>query len=92
VLKKKGDMLYENFTALERNWLETQVWPNILDNISSSLLAQTAHIPSGEASDQLRVAGEKFLKALKQAWEGHVLCMGMTTDVLMYMVGLESIP
>lgn len=32
-----------------------------------------------------RADGEKFLRALKDAWEDHHLCMGMTTDVLMYM-------
>ena len=33
-----------------------------------------------------RVAGEAFLRTLKDSWEDHQVCMGMLTDVLMYMV------
>ncbi|KAK3096345.1 hypothetical protein LTR53_019370, partial [Teratosphaeriaceae sp. CCFEE 6253] len=35
--------------------------------------------------NERRQAGETFLKALKGAWEDHQVCMGMLTDVLMYM-------
>jgi len=40
--------------------------------------------------NEKRVAGERFLKGLKQAWEDHNLCMNMTTDVLMYMVSFYN--
>lgn len=40
-----------------------------------------------DQSNERRAAGEKFLSVLREAWEDHQLCMGMITDVLMYMVG-----
>ena len=40
-----------------------------------------------EQPNERRVAGEKFLQALRSAWDDHQVCMGMITDVLMYMVG-----
>ena len=85
VLKKRGDFLYENFQDLERQWLLQEVRPSILSSVSPSLLAQTAGNPSNESAYEVREAGEKLMRALRQAWEDHLLCMSMTTDVLMYM-------
>jgi hypothetical protein len=31
-------------------------------------------------------AGVRFLKAVREAWEEHTLCMKMIRDVLMYLV------
>ena len=31
-------------------------------------------------------AGVRFLKVVRDAWEDHILCMGMIRDVLMYLV------
>ena len=85
VLKKKGDFLYENFQQLEQHWLETEVRPRIVESISHALFAQCTGATNSESPHELRVAGERLMRALKQAWEDHLLCMGMTTDVLMYM-------
>ncbi|KAI4155598.1 MAG: hypothetical protein LQ340_000891 [Diploschistes diacapsis] len=85
VLKKKGDFLYNNFQDLEREWLQTGVRPKILSNISPSLIAQSVGTATAESAHEARAAGEKLMKALKEAWEDHLLCMSMTTDVLMYM-------
>ena len=85
VLKKKGDFLYEHFQNFEQQWLETEVRPKILDSISSSLFVHSTGATSNDSPHELRMAGERLMRALKQAWEDHLLCMGMTTDVLMYM-------
>jgi cullin 3 len=42
--------------------------------------------------NERRVAGEKFLKGLKQSWGDHQVCMSMLADVLMYMVRLSPQP
>lgn len=86
----RGDDLYENVKQLEQDWLKTNVQTLIMDSISSSLIrAQNSTDAQGQSSER-RQAGEKFLTALKDAWEDHQLCMGMVTDVLMYMVGLSE--
>lgn len=43
----------------------------------------------GAATDRLaRVqAGERFLKSVRDVWDGHVACMKKLRDVLKYMVG-----
>ena len=46
---------------------------------------------SGTTIIERRIAGEKFLKGLKQAWQDYQLGMNMLSDVLMYMVGQISI-
>lgn len=90
VLMMRGDDLYENVKQLEQDWLKTNVQTLIMDSISSSLIrAQNSTDAQGQSSER-RQAGEKFLTALKDAWEDHQLCMGMVTDVLMYMVGLSE--
>ena len=85
VLKKRGDYLYEKFQELERQWLELHVRPRIVSSISPSLIAPTAVAVVNESAHEVREAGERLMKSLKEAWEDHLLCMGMTTDVLMYM-------
>lgn len=88
----RGDDLYENVKQLEQDWLKTNIQTLIMDSISSSLIrAQNSTDAQGQSSER-REAGEKFLSALKDAWEDHQLCMGMVTDVLMYMVGLSEEP
>ncbi|KAL8727762.1 MAG: hypothetical protein Q9166_005817 [cf. Caloplaca sp. 2 TL-2023] len=83
VLKKKGEPLYNRVKEFEQDWLAHEVRPQILDELSPSLLA--AYNGAQLSVNEKRVAGEKLLRSLKSAWEDHNLCMNMTTDVLMYM-------
>jgi cullin 3 len=88
----RGEDLYEHVKEFEREWLQNRVLGVVTASASPSLLPQT---PLGDAQGQMnerRAAGEKFLATLKEAWEDHQLCMGMITDVLMYMVCLLSLP
>ena len=87
VLKKRGDDLYEKVKELEVDWLVNQTRPRILAEITPSLLFRHGKAMVMPITNEIRVAGEKFLWVLKEAWEDHNLCMNMTTDVLMYMVG-----
>jgi len=39
-----------------------------------------------DQANERKLAGERFLLRLKEVWEDHQLCVGMITDVLMYLV------
>lgn len=88
VLKKRGETLYIRVKEFEEEWLANEVQPRIIDVLSPALLLASS---AGTTVNEKRVAGEKLLAALKQAWEDHNLCMNMTTDVLMYMVGIAAL-
>ena len=87
VLKKRGETLYIRVKEFEEEWLANEVQPRILEELSQTLLLTTSGAQTIVTANEKRFAGEKLLRALKQAWEDHNLCMNMTTDVLMYMVG-----
>ena len=89
VLKKKGDVLYDHVKDFEEAWLRNEVRVRIKSLLSGRVLAGAGAI-GGTTANERRVAGERFLKGLKEAWEDHNLCVNMTTDVLMYMVGHVS--
>ena len=86
VLRKKGEQLYNNVHKLEQEWLENTVRPRILRVLPASLLVDHTTASTSENANELRIAGERLMRALRSAWEDHILCMGMTTDVLMYLV------
>lgn len=85
VLKKKGEVLYKRVTDFEREWLSQEVCARIQGLLSSSLVSNSEAGLAGTTNNERRVAGEKFLKGLRQAWQDHQLCMNMLADVLMYM-------
>ncbi|KJY01388.1 SCF ubiquitin ligase subunit CulC like protein [Zymoseptoria brevis] len=85
VLKKKGDELYNKVVDFEQTWLGQTVRPRIVQPLPPSLLLTDGSSKTLATASERRVAGESFLRALKQAWEEHQVCMGMLTDVLMYM-------
>ena len=86
VLKKRGETLYMRVKEFEEDWLANEVQPRIIEELSQTLLLATPGTRNIATANEKKVAGEKLLRALKQAWEDHNLCMNMTTDVLMYMV------
>ena len=86
VLKKRGESLYTKVKQFEEEWLANEVQPRIIEELSQTLLIATPETQTITTANEKRVAGEKLLRALKEAWEDHNLCMNMTTDVLMYMV------
>ncbi|QIW98907.1 hypothetical protein AMS68_004425 [Peltaster fructicola] len=85
VLKKKGEELYTQVIRFEERWLAEQVRSDIVKLLTPALLMSGMGSSTSATPAEQRVAGEMFLRALKQAWEDHQLCMGMLTDVLMYM-------
>lgn len=86
VLKKKGDELYNKVAQFEEKWLGETVRDRITKLLTSPFLFTDDVGRTLAAPAERRAAGEGVLKALKQAWEDHQVCMSMLTDVLMYMV------
>ncbi|KAL6710447.1 hypothetical protein ACN47E_008495 [Coniothyrium glycines] len=84
VLKKKGEQLYNKVHEFESTWLSSEVRAAIQQLLSPNLLANAQSV-GGSTANERRVAGEKFLKGLKQAWGDHQVCTSMLADVLMYM-------
>ncbi|PYH77726.1 cullin protein [Aspergillus uvarum CBS 121591] len=85
VLMMRGEDLYERIKKLEQDWLEDEVKTRVTAAISSSLLLAKELAEVQDQANERREAGERFLAAMKEAFEDHQLCMGMITDVLMYM-------
>ena len=90
VLKKKGDVLYERVSSLEEIWLRDYVRSRINEFVTPSLIMAAAGESVEGQSNERRMAGERFLRVIKEAYSDHQLCMGMITDVLMYMVSLAQ--
>lgn len=86
VLKKEGDVLYDRVCDLEANWLQDKVRTRINGLITPSVLLGASGETVDTRSTEHRIAGERFLRALKDAFSDQKICMGMITDVLMYMV------
>ncbi|PGH01645.1 Cullin 3 [Blastomyces parvus] len=85
VLIRKGPDLYDRVVELEKNWLRNEVLTKVTAIISPSLTLEGDSVDTLDQANERRVAGERFLLKLKEVWEHHQLCMGMITDVLMYM-------
>lgn len=87
VLKQKGAVLYGRVRDFEREWLTNEVKAHLRSLISSSILAQSQSEASGTTLLERRLAGERYLRGLDQAWQDYQLGINMLSDVLMYMVG-----
>jgi cullin 3 len=86
VLKKRGDELYAKVANFEERWLGDNVRQKIVSLLTPGLISLDTTARTLESTAERRTSGETFLKALKDAWDDHQVCMGMLTDVLMYMV------
>ncbi|KAF3910912.1 Cullin-3-B [Dactylellina cionopaga] len=77
VLKKHGDSLYNSVNDLVRDRLR---------RVTATQLKPTRPtFAAGSSALERRETGNKFLASVKQAWEDHQLCLGMITDILMYL-------
>jgi cullin 3 len=84
VLRKRGDLLYDKCLEFEQDWLSNRTKADIFKYLAPELLS-----PISTASTvERRTAGERFLKILKQKWQDHDTCIGMLTDVTMYLVSV----
>lgn len=86
----QGEELHNKVIDLEKEWLETHVQRRVAASVLPILLLAIDPVDTQDQSAERRGAGEIFLSLLKKAWEDHQLCMGMITDVLMYMVRMDG--
>ena len=84
-MNKQGEELYNKVAEFEEQWLGNNVRSGIVKTLSPPLMLTDGSGLSLSTANERRQAGERFLRSLKQAWEDHQVCMGMLTDVLMYM-------
>lgn len=85
VLKKAGDRLYDNVKQFEENWFTLEVSPPIFKLVTKNLINMTLSDVPGSSVVERRAMGEKFLKAIRDAWEEHNTAMNMIADILMYL-------
>jgi cullin 3 len=90
VLKKKGEELYNKVAQFEEQWLSQNVRTSIVKTLTAPLTVNDGPGRTLATANERRQAGETFLRKLRQAWEDHQVCMGMLTDVLMYMVSPQG--
>lgn len=92
VLKKQGEELYNRVAQFEADWLSNNVRTDVVRLLTPPLMfLRDATGRTLSTTAERRVAGEEFLRSLKEKWEDHQVCMGMLTDVLMYMVSRSSL-
>jgi len=86
VLKKYGEKLYNNVKDLVARHLKHVATFQLKPLRPGAVVGNNTGI--GSAAIERRDVGNKFLVGIKDAWEEHQTCMGMITDVLMYMVSV----
>jgi cullin 3 len=79
-----GEELYTKVCNFEHDWLSTQVRQSMQAYYSPQLFANAQTLASTTPIER-RVAGEKFLKGLRESWAHHQVCLSMLADVLMYL-------
>lgn len=92
VLRKKAEELYEKVSNFEESWLIDGVRPRVTSLITPSIIVGSLGPSQDGQSNERRIAGERFMRSLKESFDHHTLCMSMITDVLMYMVSVILIP
>ncbi|KAK2740293.1 Cullin-3 [Myotisia sp. PD_48] len=85
VLRKQALDLYDKVADLERDWLYNVVRVKVTSLITPALLLDDDSFDAMDQTNERKAVGERLLTELKDVWEEHQLCMGMITDVLMYM-------
>ena len=86
VLKKKQETLYDRVCNFEESYLRSQVRIRINAFATAAMLVGFEGQAGDSQANERRIDGENFMRELKNAFQDQQMCMGMITDVLMYMV------
>src|ERR1700760_3431317 len=88
VLRKQGELLYDNVIEFERAWLTDRIQPAVLSLLSAELTAPPSLGGSmfGTSVAERCFAGERLLKSVWSEWDDHNICLNMISDVTMYLV------
>lgn len=92
VLKKRHEELYNKVTNFERVWLRDTVKQRIVNTVTPAVLVGASGQSTDLQANERRLAGERFMISLKDAFQDQHMCMNMITDVLMYMVSSSTSP
>ncbi|KAK3902588.1 hypothetical protein C8A05DRAFT_44011 [Staphylotrichum tortipilum] len=85
VLKKKGELLYQNVKSFEEGWFRTHVLPPISELVTSNLVNIALLQNAAASAHERRQMGERFLRGIRTTWEDHNTSMNMIADILMYL-------
>lgn len=85
VLRKKGQLLYDNVKSFEEEWFRVHVLPQIAELVSSNLVSIALLQLPGSSAHERRQTGERFLRGIRATWEDHNMSMNMIADILMYL-------
>jgi cullin 3 len=88
VLRKQGELLYDNVIDFEKTWLTGRIQTAVLSLLSSELTTPPALGGSsfGASVAERCFAGERLLKGVWSEWNDHNICLNMISDVTMYLV------
>jgi cullin 3 len=86
VLKKRHEDLHNKVQDFERAWLRGTVREKIINIVAPSILTWDHGPASDPQANERRQASERYMTAIKDAYQDHHMCMNMITDVLMYLV------
>lgn len=90
VLKKRHEELYNKVTGFEQVWLRDTVKQRVASTVTSAVLVGATGQSTDVQANERRLAGERFMISLKDAFQDQHMCMNMITDVLMYMVSVPT--
>lgn len=85
VLRKKGELLYNNVKIFEEQWFRDHVLKPIEDLVSANLISIALLQVPGSSAHERRQTGERFLRGIRSTWEDHNMSMNMVADILMYL-------
>ncbi|KAH6619462.1 Cullin [Chaetomium sp. MPI-SDFR-AT-0129] len=85
VLRKKGELLYNNIKTFEEQWFRDHVLKPIEDLVSANLISIALLQVPGSSAHERRQTGERFLRGIRSTWEDHNMSMNMVADILMYL-------
>src|SRR5438309_67475 len=71
VLKMKADILYDRVTQFEEAWLRDHVRKRITGLVTPSIVLGATEQSLDAQSNERRIVGERFMTALKDAFEDH---------------------
>ncbi|TGZ78661.1 Cullin-domain-containing protein [Ascodesmis nigricans] len=84
VLKKFGERLYAEVKMLVEEHLKGVASVRVRPLVPSVMVTGNTALGNTAAIER-RLGGTRFLEGLQGVWQDHQLCMGMITDVLMYL-------
>jgi cullin 3 len=91
VLNRRHEDLHNKVYEFERSWLRDTVRERIINIVAPSILTWDHGTASDPQANERRQASERYMTAVKDAYQDHHMCMNMITDVSMYLVSTPKL-